>query len=284
MNILTPPSYQLNVGGRLLDISTPRVMGILNVTPDSFYADSRKQSQAEVEQRVEQLVAEGADIIDIGAYSTRPFAAEVSPEEELARLRMGMEVIHRIAPEAIVSVDTFRADVARVAVEEMGVHIINDISGGDIDADMFPTAAKLGVPYILSHIKGTPQNMQSQPHYDDLMTEMLQYFAQHVIRLRELGAKDIILDPGFGFAKTLEHNYELMRRLSDLRVFDLPLLVGVSRKSMIYKLLEITPQEALNGTTVLHTLALMQGASILRVHDVKACCETIEIVKKLQAC
>lgn len=284
MNILTPPSYQLNVGGRLLDISTPRVMGILNVTPDSFYADSRKQSQAEVEQRVEQLVAEGADIIDIGAYSTRPFAAEVSPEEELARLRMGMEVIHRIAPEAIVSVDTFRADVARVAVEEMGVHIINDISGGDIDADMFPTAAKLGVPYILSHIKGTPQNMQSQPHYDDLMTEMLQYFAQHVIRLRELGAKDIILDPGFGFAKTLEHNYELMRRLSDLRVFDLPLLVGVSRKSMIYKLLEVTPQEALNGTTVLHTLALMQGASILRVHDVKACCETIEIVKKLQAC
>lgn len=267
-----------------MDLSEPRVMGILNVTPDSFYADSRKTTQQAVEERVEQLLTEGADIIDIGAYSSRPGADDVTPEEELSRLRLGMDVIHRLAPNAIVSVDTFRADVARAAVEEMGVHIINDISGGEMDAEMFSTVARLGVPYILMHMKGTPQTMQQAPHYEHLMAEMMHYFAQRIVRLQELGVKDIVLDPGFGFAKTLEHNYQLLHHLSDLHALELPLLVGVSRKSMVYRLFGTTPAEALNGTTALHTIALLQGASILRVHDVKACKEVVEIVNKMQAC
>lgn len=279
-----PISFTLNVGGQLMDLSQPRVMGILNVTPDSFYADSRKPTQQAVEERVEQLVTEGADIIDIGAYSSRPGADDVTPEEELSRLRLGMDVIHRLAPEAVVSVDTFRADVARAAVEEMGVHIINDISGGEMDAEMFPTVAQLGVPYILMHMKGTPQTMQQDPHYEHLMAEMMHYFAQRIVRLQEMGVKDIVLDPGFGFAKTLEHNYQLLHHLSDLHALELPLLVGVSRKSMVYRLFGTTPAEALNGTTALHTIALLEGVSILRVHDVKACREVVEIVNKMMAC
>lgn len=279
-----PISFTLNVGGQLMDLRKPRVMGILNVTPDSFYADSRKTTQQAVEERVEQLLTEGADIIDIGAYSSRPGADDVTPEEELSRLRLGMDVIHRLAPAAVVSVDTFRADVARAAVEEMGVHIINDISGGEMDAEMFSTVARLGVPYILMHMKGTPQTMQQAPHYEHLMAEMMHYFAQRIVRLQEMGVKDIVLDPGFGFAKTLEHNYQLLHHLSDLHALKLPLLVGVSRKSMVYRLFGTTPAEALNGTTALHTIALLEGASILRVHDVKACREVVEIVNKMQAC
>ena len=280
----TPISFTINVGGQLMDLSHPKVMGILNVTPDSFYAESRKATQEAVEQRVEQLLTEGADIIDIGAYSSRPGADDVSTDEELARLRMGMDVIHRMVPNAIVSVDTFRANVARVCVEEMGVHIINDISGGELDKNMFRTVAELGVPYIPTHLQGTPQTMQQAPHYDNLMADMLRYFAERIVPLQEMGVKDIIIDPGFGFAKTLEHNYELLHHLSDLHALELPLLVGVSRKSMIYRLLGTTPAEALNGTTALHTIALMQGASILRVHDVKECREVVNIVNKTHSC
>ncbi|MBQ7484517.1 MAG: dihydropteroate synthase, partial [Bacteroidaceae bacterium] len=202
--------YSLNINGRLLDLSEPQVMGILNVTPDSFYSGSRKQTEDEIESRVRQIIGEGASIIDIGAYSSRPNADDVSPSEEMERLRKGLTVIQRVAPDAIVSVDTFRADVAKMCVEEYGVGIVNDISGGMLDKDMFATVAKLGIPYILMHMQGTPQNMQQNPHYDDVVKEVFMYFAEKVQRLRDLGVKDIILDPGYGFGKTVEHNYELM--------------------------------------------------------------------------
>lgn len=271
-------SRYINVNGSLLDLSTPCVMGILNVTPDSFYAGSRMQTEQEIARRAEQIVAEGAGIIDIGAYSSRPDAADVSPQEEMERLRMGLGILRKVQPDAVVSVDTFRADVARMCVEEYGVAIINDIAGGEMDADMFRTVARLNVPYILMHMKGTPQDMQQHPHYDNLLKEVFQYFARKVQQLRDLGVKDIILDPGFGFGKTLEHNYELLAHLEEFSVFGLPLLVGISRKSMIYRLLGTTPQEALNGTTVLNTICLMKGADILRVHDVREAVEAVKIV------
>lgn len=276
--------YTINVGGRLLDLSEPQVMGILNVTPDSFYADSRCKTDVDIANKVRQMIGEGADMIDIGAYSSRPGADEVSPQEEKDRLRQGLSIVKDIAPDIILSVDTFRADVARMCVEEYGVHIINDISGGELDSQMFETVAELGVPYILMHMQGTPQTMQLAPHYDNLMAEMLQYFGKKVQQLHELGVKDVILDPGFGFAKTLDHNYELMAHLQDLQVLGLPMLVGISRKSMIYRLLDTTPAESLNGTTVLNTIALSKGASILRVHDVKACREAVTLYHKMQAC
>ena len=272
----------INVNGSLLDLSQPRVMGILNVTPDSFYAGSRTQTEAEIVRRVKQIVSEGAAIIDIGAYSSRPNADNVSAREEMERLRMGLKILFEIQPDAVVSVDTFRADVARMCVEEYGVAIINDIAAGEMDADMFHTVAALNVPYIMMHMQGTPQSMQQHPHYDNLLEEVLLYFARKVQQLRDLGVKDIILDPGFGFGKTIEHNYELLSYLEDFRIFELPLLVGVSRKSMIYRLLDITPQEALNGTTVLDTICLLKGADILRVHDVKEAVETVRIVQAMR--
>ena len=272
----------INVNGTLLDLSQPRVMGILNVTPDSFYAGSRTQTEAEIVRRVKQIVSEGAAIIDIGAYSSRPNADNVSAREEMERLRMGLKILFEIQPDAVVSVDTFRADVARMCVEEYGVAIINDIAAGEMDADMFHTVAALNVPYIMMHMQGTPQSMQQHPHYDNLLEEVLLYFARKVQQLRDLGVKDIILDPGFGFGKTIEHNYELLSHLEDFRIFELPLLVGVSRKSMIYRLLDITPQEALNGTTVLDTICLLKGADILRVHDVKEAVETVRIVQAMR--
>ena len=270
----------INVNGSLLDLSQPRVMGILNVTPDSFYAGSRTQTEAEIVRRVRQIVSEGAAIIDIGAYSSRPNADNVSSREEMERLRMGLKILFEIQPDAVVSVDTFRADVARMCVEEYGVAIINDIAAGEMDTDMFHTVAALNVPYIMMHMQGTPQSMQQHPHYDNLLKEVFLYFARKVQQLRDLGVKDIILDPGFGFGKTMEHNYELLSHLEEFRIFELPLLVGVSRKSMIYRLLDITPQEALNGTTVLDTICLLKGADILRVHDVK---EAVETVRSVQA-
>lgn len=276
--------YTINVGGKLLDLSEPQVMGILNVTPDSFYSASRKNTEQEIADRVNAILAEGGSMVDIGAYSSRPGADDVSAQEEMNRLRGGLKILRSIAPDAVVSVDTFRADVAKMCVEEYGVQIINDISGGELDNRMFNTVAELGVPYILMHMKGDPQTMQNGPHYDDLLTEMLQYFGSKVQQLHELGVKDVILDPGFGFAKTLEHNYELMNRMQDLRVLELPMLVGISRKSMIYRLLGTSPEEALNGTSVLNTLALLKGASILRVHDVKTATEVVQIVKKMLAC
>lgn len=271
-------SYTINVKGRLIDMCEPQVMGILNVTPDSFYSGSRKQTEEEIHSRVEQIVKEGGQMIDIGAYSSRPGADDVSAAEEMERLRRGMSILRDVAPDIPVSVDTFRADVAKMSVEELGVDIINDISGGELDKEMFATVAKLGVPYILMHMKGTPQTMQQAPHYDDLMKEILLYFAEKVQQLRDLGQKDIILDPGFGFAKTLEHNYQLMNHMDELKIFELPVLSGISRKSMIYKLLGGTPQDALNGTSVLNTISLLKGANILRVHDVKEAVEVVKIV------
>jgi len=276
--------YTINVGGKLMNLGEPQVMGILNVTPDSFYSASRKNTEQEIADRVEAILAEGGSMIDIGAYSSRPGADNISAEEEKSRLRDGLKILRKIAPDAVVSVDTFRADVAKMCVEEYGVQIINDISGGELDSQMFETVAALGVPYILMHMKGNPQTMQVEPHYDDLLTEVLQYFGRKVQQLHELGVKDVILDPGFGFAKTLDHNYELMNRMEDLKVLELPMLVGISRKSMIYRLLGGTPESALNGTSVLNTLALLKGASILRVHDVKEAVEVVQIVKKMLSC
>lgn len=271
----------LNVNGQLLDLSVPQVMGILNVTPDSFYAGSRMQTEADIAQRAQQILSEGASIIDIGAYSSRANAENISSEEEMHRLRMGLEVLKRNHPDAIISVDTFRADVAEWCVEEYGVAIINDIAAGEMDSEMFETVARLGVPYIMMHMQGTPQSMQTEPHYDNLLKEIFMYFAKKIQQLRDLGVKDIVLDPGFGFGKTLEHNYELMAHLEEFKVFELPLLVGISRKSMIYRLFGSTPQEALNGTTVLDTIALMKGADIIRVHDVREAVEAVKMVEKI---
>lgn len=271
----------IRVNGQLMDLSTPKVMGILNVTPDSFYAGSRKETTSDIVNRVEQIITEGADMIDIGAYSSRPNAEHVSTKEEMARLRKGLEAIREVAPEAIVSVDTFRADVASMCVEEYGVALINDISGGQMDERMFDTVARLDVPYIMMHMQGTPQNMQQHIHYDHIRMEIMQYFALRVQDLHARGVKDIIIDPGFGFGKTLAHNYELFKHLEAFKLFGLPLLVGISRKSMIYKLLDSSPEEALNGTTVLNTIALTKGVDILRVHDVKACVEAVRIFNQM---
>ena len=276
------PLY-INVNGRLMDLSEPQVMGILNVTPDSFYAGSRKETEKDIINRLQQMTSEGASILDIGAYSSRPDAEHITTKEEMKRLRTGLELVRKHQPEAIISVDTFRADVAKMCVEEYGVAIINDISAGNMDATMFETIAQLGVPYIIMHMKGTPQDMQMNPHYDHLVKEVFLYFAERVQKLRDLGVKDIIIDPGFGFGKTLEHNYELINHLDEFHIFELPLLVGISRKSMIYKLLGTTPEEALNGTTVLNTFALMKGANILRVHDVKAAKEAVVLVERLKS-
>lgn len=275
------PSYTILTNGHLLDLSVPKVMGILNVTPDSFYAESRKQEEHEISSRIDQILTEGGDIIDIGAYSSRPNAADVSTEEEMKRLRMGLEILRKTAPEAIVSVDTFRADVAAMCVEEFGVNLINDISAGEMDESMFDTVARLNVPYIMMHMKGTPQNMQQAPFYTHLTEEIIYYFAQKIQTLEARGVKDIIIDPGFGFGKTLEHNYELLNHLEQFGILNHPILVGVSRKSMIYKLLECTPDEALNGTSVINTLAMTKGANILRVHDVRPCVEAVRIFQKM---
>ena len=260
-------NYTLNIKGRLLDLSEPQVMGILNATPDSFFADSRKQTEQEIADRANEIVAQGGSMIDVGAYSTRPGAAEVTEQEEMARMRMALAVVRREQPDVPISVDTFRADVARMAVEEYGADIINDVSEG-ADEAMFRMVARLQVPYIL-------MSVQKDLHYT------LMAFAKKVQLLRDMGQKDIILDPGFGFGKTLDENYRLMNEMEKLQVMELPVLVGISRKSMIYKLLGIDQSRALNGTTVLNTIALMKGASILRVHDVKEAVEAIAIIRHL---
>lgn len=275
-------SKTINIKGQLLSLDEPQVMGILNVTPDSFYAGSRKQTEAAIIDRIETILREGASIIDVGGYSSRPDAAEVSETEEMQRLEMALQPLLQHYPDVVVSADTFRSSVARQCVEKYGVSMINDISGGELDERMFDTVAQLRVPYIMMHMRGTPQTMQQQTGYEDVTADLLKYFSQKLERLFRLGVNDIILDPGFGFSKTLTQNYELMRHLGDFRIFGLPLLVGVSRKSMVYKLLETTPEESLNGTTVLHTYALLQGADILRVHDVRAAKEAIRIVQQLK--
>lgn len=270
----------LNLGGELVSLSRPLVMGILNVTPDSFYSGSRTQDKEEIANRVNTIVSEGADIIDIGAYSSRPNAEDISPEVEMKRLSTGLDIVRKLYPEAKVSVDTFRADIASRCVKEYGVQMINDISGGTLDNRMFETVGELKVAYVLMHMRGTPQTMMQQTRYEQIIPEMLYYFAERIARLESLGVNDIVIDPGFGFGKTLDDNYQLMNRLDEFARIGLPLLVGISRKSMIYKLLDKTPEESLNGTSVLNTLALLGGADILRVHDVKEAVETVKIVSK----
>lgn len=271
----------LNLKGELFDLSRPSVMGILNLTPDSFYGISRISSVDQALERVETFLKEGASFIDLGAYSSRPGADEVSAEEELARIIPVVEAISKRFPEARLSIDTFRAKVARESIEA-GAHLINDISGGNLDEEMFETVAALNVPYILMHMKGTPQTMQQDPVYNNVSLDVVDYFEHKISTLKKMGVNDIILDPGFGFAKTVAHNYELLNHMNNLDVFGLPVLVGFSRKSMIHKFLGIAPEEALNGTTVLNTIALQKGASILRVHDVKAAIECIALVEKVQ--
>ena len=257
-------------------------MGILNITPDSFYSDSRAQTEGDIAARARQLSDEGADIVDVGAYSSRPGADDISLEEEMKRLRCALKVINRELPDAIISVDTFRADVAKMCVQEYGVSIINDISAGEADAQMFATVAAMRVPYIMMHMHGNPRTMQLNPHYDDLMEDVVLYFSERINRLHDMGVCDIIIDPGFGFAKTMEHNYQLMAHLEELHELGKPLLVGISRKSMIYNLFGTTAHEALNGTTALNTIALIKGANILRVHDVKPCVEAVKIFCQCQ--
>lgn len=271
----------LNIKGELISLEEPLVMGILNVTPDSFYEGSRKQTETDIRNRIEEILQEGGRIIDLGGYSSRPDAQDVSPEEEVERLCLALRILRDEYPKAMVSVDTFRADIARRCVEEYGAAIINDISGGELDAAMFPTIADLHIPYIIMHMRGTPKTMQQHCDYQNLTADILLYFSKKIEQLHLMGVNDVIIDPGFGFSKTLEQNYELMRHLADFSLFEKPLLVGISRKSMVYKLLGGTPTESLNGTTVLNTYALLNGANILRVHDVKAAVEAVRIFKQL---
>jgi len=268
----------MNAGGRLIDLSIPKVMGILNITPDSFYDGGRHNTVDTALRQAEKLLAEQADILDIGAYSSRPGAADVSASDEQARLLPVIEAISTRFPGTILSIDTFRADVARAAIAA-GAHIVNDIAGGTLDDQMFATVSELQVPYILMHMRGTPNTMQRLTTYEDIVQDISLFFGRQVAILRSLGVKDIILDPGFGFAKTLEQNYALLRRIDELHVHGLPLLGAISRKSMIYKKLGITAEEALNGTTVLNTVLLTKGVQILRVHDVRAAKEAIALLQ-----
>ena len=269
-------SKTINIGGRLVTLDKPQVMSILNVTPDSFYRESRCQDAEAIRRRVRQIRDEGAMFADIGAYSSRPGADDVPADEELIRLLPAIRITLEEWPDAIISIDTFRASVAQAAIQA-GAHIVNDISGGEMDPDMFDTVARLRVPYILTHMQGTPKDMQDAPHYQDVMCEVFRSLGQRVERLHEMGVADIIIDPGFGFGKTTEQNFQMLQRLEEFLLLECPILAGISRKSMIYKTLGCTPQQALNGTTVLNTVALMHGASILRVHDVKEATEAVRL-------
>lgn len=272
----------ININGKLIDLSTPRVMGIVNVTPDSFFPGSRKQAANEIVERCDQILSEGGTMIDVGAQSTSPVSRFLDAKEEAERLMPALKLIRKEFPDAILSVDTFYADVAKEAVEECGVNIINDISGGQIDERMFPVVAQLNVPYILMHMRGTPQTMQEFTHYDSFIQDVLYYFSERKAKLNQLGVSDVIIDPGFGFSKTMSQNYELMAYLKYFHIFEEPILVGISRKSMVYKLLGITPEESLNGTSVLHAVALLSGAGILRVHDVKEAVECVKIIREVE--
>lgn len=280
--MLNKPRY-INAGGKLIDLEIPKVMGILNITPDSFYKGSRYTTDKEIINAAAKMAEEGADIIDVGGYSSRPGAADISSEEESNRVFGALRLITKAFPDVILSVDTFRADIAFKAVTECGAHIINDISGGEGDPEMFDVVGKLNVPYIMMHMKGNPKTMQNDPVYGDVVADLLSWFGDRIFRLRNAGVKDIIIDPGFGFGKTAEHNFEMLRRLNDFSVAGLPLLVGVSRKSMIWKTLSITSDDALNGTSVLNSIALANGADILRVHDVKEAVEAVKLITKLKS-
>lgn len=271
-------TYSLNLKGRLVTIDRPWVMGIINITPDSFYGGSRVNEETVLVDRVHAMLADGADVLDVGACSTRPGSASVDACGEMDRLQWALAIIRREAPDAILSIDTYRAEVARRCVEEWDADIINDISGGMIDEAMFDTVAGLHVPYVLMHMRGTPETMSSLTDYDDVTAEVLEWLARRIDELRQSGVADVIVDPGFGFAKTLEQNYEMLARLNAFHALEAPLLVGISRKRMIYTPLACTQDEALNGTTIINTIALERGAHILRVHDVKAAVEAVKLV------
>lgn len=270
-----------NIKGRLMSFSSPKVMGILNITPDSFYKDSRKQTEKEIADRVIRILHEGADIIDIGGYSSRPSAAFVDEKEEMERLEFGLNILLREAPGAVVSVDTFRAEVARQCVERFGVAIINDISAGSLDSAMFDTIAKLRVPYIIMHMQGTPQTMMQFTHYNHLMQDIFLYFAEKINQLHQMGVNDMWVDPGFGFSKTTDQNYEILNKLEEFSIFELPVLVGFSRKTMIREVIGTSSDQSLNGTTALNVFSLTKGANILRVHDVKEAVQAVRLYNKI---
>ena len=271
----------MKLNNKHIDLSTPRVMTIVNVTPDSFYGGSRSFTEEEIERHVVRAIEEGADMLDVGGYSSRPNADDIAVDEEIARVGRAMKVIRRMCPEMVVSIDTFRAEVVRRIVTEWGDCIVNDISAGALDPDMITTVARLGLPYVAMHMRGKPTTMQSMTDYSDIVEEVRAYFAQKINDLRKAGIENIVIDPGFGFAKTLEQNYQLMNGLHRLGDLGAPMLVGISRKSMIYKLLGSTPEEALNGTTALHLEALRQGAKMLRVHDTREAVEVVKIYNQL---
>jgi dihydropteroate synthase len=281
-SILTGKSRYINVGGKLLDLRVPRVMGILNITPDSFYKGSRYNTDEEIIIAATRMIKDGADILDIGGYSSRPGATDIQGDEESRRVLKAIKIVRREFPDAVISVDTFRAEIASEAVLGCGAQIINDISGGDGDGEMFGTIEKLNVPYILMHMQGNPRTMQLKPVYDDIVADILKWLGERIFKLKSLGVKDIIIDPGFGFGKTMEQNFEILRRLADFSIAGLPLLAGMSRKSMIWKTLGLSADEALNGTAVLNTIALVKGADILRVHDVKEAVQAIRLFEKIQ--
>ena len=272
----------LNCGGKLLDLSIPKVMGVLNVTPDSFYDGGKYYSSDKIIDQVNKMIEDGADIIDIGGISTRPGSQSISEEEELKRIIPAIKLVREFHPETIISVDTYRSGIARHVVDDYGVEMINDISGGELDNRMFDTIAALKIPYIIMHMRGNPGNMQTLTDYDDIIKDMISYFANKTEYLIKLGVSDLIVDPGFGFSKTTEQNFHLLNHLDTFQLFELPLMVGLSRKSMVYKTLQTSPDMVLNGTTVLHTIALMKGANLLRVHDVKEAVEAITLCEKLK--
>jgi len=270
----------INCNGQLIDLSTPKVMGILNLTPNSFFDGGKYNSEISILNQVEQMLNDGATFIDVGAYSSKPKAEFVTETEEMNRLLPVLNAILKTFPETLLSIDTFRSSIAKVAIQN-GACVINDISAGSLDENMFETIATLQVPYIMMHMKGNHQTMQSLAHYENIVKEMLLYFSEKVTNARILGINDLIVDPGFGFAKTLEHNFEILNKLELFQIFELPILVGLSRKSMIYKKLETTAEFALNGTTVLNTIAIQKGVSLLRVHDVKEAVECIKLINQL---
>ncbi len=278
--MLDKPKY-INVSGKLLDLSIPKIMGVINITPDSFYKRSRFMEDDEIVNAAGELLNDGADIIDVGGYSSRPGAADITIEEEKKRVLNALRIIKREFPDVIISIDTFRSEIAREAVKSFGANMINDISGGEADNKMFDVIMELNVPYIMMHMQGMPENMQDNPVYSDVVADILVWFSSRIVRLQAAGVRDIIIDPGFGFGKTAQHNFEILHRLEDFSISGLPLLVGISRKSMIWKTLGVSTEEALNGTTVLNTIALMKGVDILRVHDVKEAVQAVRLMAEI---
>jgi len=269
----------IRIRGKIIELSDPKIMGVLNVTPDSFYDGGRYTSEQLIVERVRRMITEGADFIDIGAFSSRPGVDFVSENDEVKRLKPALTAIRKHFPDSILSIDTFRSGIAKYAVENFNIDMINDIFAGNADDNMYHTVADLGIPYIIMHMKGTPQNMQKNPSYKNVTKEIFMFFSEKLTRIRHAGVNDIIIDPGFGFGKTIEHNYTILKQLDAFKIFELPIMVGLSRKSFIYKVLKTVPEESLNGTTVLNTIALVNGAGILRVHDVKEAKEAIKITQ-----